>query len=84
MKDQQVITISTRPRAISDKYNQCDTPPPLDKLNAYRYVWSFKRLLAAVIFNIYNNNNFSTWDFMTLVINILQKESPIFQNKDHL
>ncbi|KAK2154668.1 hypothetical protein LSH36_261g03049 [Paralvinella palmiformis] len=35
-KDQQIITLATRPEAISEIYALCDAPPPLDKLNPYR------------------------------------------------
>ena len=36
IKDQQVITVQTRPRAMLEMYKQCDAPPPLTKLNPYR------------------------------------------------
>ena len=34
--DQQVVSRDTMPTAMMETYNQCDTPPPLDKLNIYR------------------------------------------------
>ena len=37
LKDQQIVTINTRPAAIQDTYLQCDAPPALDKLNPYRF-----------------------------------------------
>ena len=35
--DQQVVSKLTIPTAMADTYHQCDKPPPLDKLNCYRY-----------------------------------------------
>ena len=35
--DQQVVSRDTMPTAMLETYHQCDTPPPLDKLNVYRY-----------------------------------------------
>ncbi|XP_014482857.1 PREDICTED: wiskott-Aldrich syndrome protein family member 3 isoform X1 [Dinoponera quadriceps] len=34
--DQQVVSRDTMPTAMLETYHQCDTPPPLDKLNIYR------------------------------------------------
>ncbi|XP_017887138.1 wiskott-Aldrich syndrome protein family member 3 isoform X3 [Ceratina calcarata] len=34
--DQQVVSRDTMPTAMLETYHQCDTPPPLDKLNVYR------------------------------------------------
>uniref|UniRef100_A0A336LSH9 Wiskott-Aldrich syndrome protein family member n=1 Tax=Culicoides sonorensis TaxID=179676 RepID=A0A336LSH9_CULSO len=34
--DQQIFSRSTMPTAMLDTYQQCDKPPPLDKLNCYR------------------------------------------------
>lgn len=34
--DQQVVSRDTMPTAMLETYRQCDTPPPLDKLNIYR------------------------------------------------
>ncbi|XP_014207045.1 wiskott-Aldrich syndrome protein family member 3 isoform X2 [Copidosoma floridanum] len=34
--DQQVVSRDTMPTAMLETYQQCDTPPPLDKLNVYR------------------------------------------------
>ncbi|XP_066586132.1 actin-binding protein WASF3 isoform X2 [Prorops nasuta] len=34
--DQQVVSRDTMPTAMLETYKQCDTPPPLDKLNIYR------------------------------------------------
>ncbi|XP_044010093.1 wiskott-Aldrich syndrome protein family member 3 isoform X2 [Aphidius gifuensis] len=34
--DQQVVSRDTMPTAMLETYRQCDTPPPLDKLNVYR------------------------------------------------
>ncbi|XP_008212721.1 wiskott-Aldrich syndrome protein family member 3 isoform X1 [Nasonia vitripennis] len=34
--DQQVVSRDTMPTAMTETYHQCDTPPPLDKLNVYR------------------------------------------------
>ncbi|KAL7304107.1 wiskott-Aldrich syndrome protein family member 3 isoform X3 [Trichogramma pretiosum] len=34
--DQQVVSRDTMPTAMMETYHQCDTPPPLDKLNVYR------------------------------------------------
>lgn len=39
-KEQQVISRSTIPRSILEVYSKCDTPPALDKLNAFRYSWT--------------------------------------------
>jgi hypothetical protein len=36
IKDQQIITLATRPAAIQEAYNKCDSPPALEKLNTYR------------------------------------------------
>lgn len=36
--DQQVVSRDTMPTAMLETYRQCDTPPPLDKLNIYRYI----------------------------------------------
>lgn len=36
--DQEVVGRKTMPTAMLETYNQCDKPPPLDKLNPYRYV----------------------------------------------
>lgn len=38
--DQQVVARVTIPTAMADTYQQCDRPPPLDKLNVYRSVFS--------------------------------------------
>ncbi len=37
IKDQQIVTAASRPSAISEVYEQCDAPPPLDMLNPYRF-----------------------------------------------
>ena len=42
IKDQQAITITTRPQAIKDTYRNCNAPPPLDKLNPYRCVYNLR------------------------------------------
>ncbi|XP_065218853.1 actin-binding protein WASF3 [Planococcus citri] len=34
--DQQVVSRDTMPTAMLETYNQCDKPPPLNKLNPYR------------------------------------------------
>lgn len=34
--DQQIFSRSTMPTAMLETYQQCDKPPPLDKLNCYR------------------------------------------------
>uniref|UniRef100_U5EPY8 Wiskott-Aldrich syndrome protein family member n=1 Tax=Corethrella appendiculata TaxID=1370023 RepID=U5EPY8_9DIPT len=34
--DQQIFSRATMPTAMLETYNQCDKPPPLDKLNCYR------------------------------------------------
>ncbi|XP_058804941.1 actin-binding protein WASF3 isoform X2 [Phymastichus coffea] len=34
--DQQVVSRDTMPTAMLETYQQCDMPPPLDKLNVYR------------------------------------------------
>uniref|UniRef100_A0A8D9AYP9 Wiskott-Aldrich syndrome protein family member n=1 Tax=Cacopsylla melanoneura TaxID=428564 RepID=A0A8D9AYP9_9HEMI len=34
--DQEVVSRSTMPTAMLETYNQCDKPPPLDKLDQYR------------------------------------------------
>lgn len=34
--DQQVVSKESIPAAMLETYNQCDRPPPLDKLNRYR------------------------------------------------
>ena len=34
--DQQVVSRDTMPTTMLETYQQCDTPPPLDKLNRYR------------------------------------------------
>ncbi|XP_072155631.1 uncharacterized protein SCAR [Bemisia tabaci] len=34
--DQEVVGRKTMPTAMLETYNQCDKPPPLDKLNPYR------------------------------------------------
>ncbi|XP_047107423.1 wiskott-Aldrich syndrome protein family member 2 isoform X1 [Schistocerca piceifrons] len=34
--DQQVVSRDTMPTAMMEMYQQCDKPPPLDKLNQYR------------------------------------------------
>lgn len=39
--DQQVVSRDTMPTAMLETYHQCDTPPPLDKLNVYRYFTLF-------------------------------------------
>ena len=36
--DQQVVSRETMPKAMLEAYMACDKPPPLDKLNPYRYV----------------------------------------------
>ena len=36
--DQQVVSRDTMPKAMLEAYMACDKPPPLDKLNPYRYV----------------------------------------------
>lgn len=36
--DQQVVSRDTMPTAMLETYRQCDIPPPLDKLNVYRFV----------------------------------------------
>ena len=41
--DQQVVARDTMPKAMQEAYMACDKPPPLDKLNPYRY--SFTTLL---------------------------------------
>ena len=41
IKDQQIITLDTRPHAITESYNKCDRPPALAKLNPYRYDYTF-------------------------------------------
>jgi len=38
VKDQQVVSLATRPLAIGDTYHYCEPPPALQKLNPYRYV----------------------------------------------
>lgn len=38
IQDQQIATLESRPKAIVERYDQCDAPPPLDKLNPYRQV----------------------------------------------
>ena len=45
--DQQVVSKQTIPTAMSDTYHQCDRPPPLEKLNVYRYLL----LLFIIIIN---------------------------------
>ena len=35
--DQQVVSRETMPKAMLECYLACDKPPPLDKLNPYRY-----------------------------------------------
>ncbi len=35
--DQQVVSRETMPKAMLEAYMACDKPPPLDKLNPYRY-----------------------------------------------
>jgi len=35
--DQQVVSRDTMPSAMLEQYLQCDKPPPLQKLNPYRY-----------------------------------------------
>jgi len=35
--DQQVVSRDTMPTAMLETYNLCDQPPPLYKLNPYRY-----------------------------------------------
>ncbi len=35
--DQQVVSRETMPKAMLEVYMACDKPPPLDKLNPYRY-----------------------------------------------
>ena len=37
IKDQQVVTLATRPFAIKEIYLRCEPPPALQKLNPYRY-----------------------------------------------
>jgi hypothetical protein len=39
IKDQQVISLATRPLAITEVYRLCEPPPPLQKLNPYRFVF---------------------------------------------
>lgn len=36
--DQQVVSRDTMPTAMLETYDQCDKPPPLYKLNPYRFV----------------------------------------------
>lgn len=38
LKDQQIITFSTRPHCISAVYASCEPPPALQKLNSCRHV----------------------------------------------
>lgn len=38
VKEQQVISRLTIPMALIDNYNQCESPPALDKLNEFRWV----------------------------------------------
>ena len=35
--DQQVVSRDTMPKAMMEAYLACDKPPPLEKLNPYRY-----------------------------------------------
>jgi len=37
IKDQQVISLATRPLAIAETYHCTEPPPALQKLNPYRY-----------------------------------------------
>jgi len=37
VKDNQIVTVDTRPIAIAVTYQQCDTAPPLHKLNVFRW-----------------------------------------------
>jgi len=50
MFDQQVVSRHTMPTAMMETYKTCDTPPPLDKLNPYRYAtinrWSARHRLV--------------------------------------
>jgi len=38
IKDQQVISLATRPLAVAETYHRCEPPPALQKLNPYRCV----------------------------------------------
>ena len=38
IKDQQVISLATRPLAVAETYHRCEPPPALQKLNPYRSV----------------------------------------------
>lgn len=35
-KEQQILTLQSRPQAIAETYAECEPPPPLNKLDAYR------------------------------------------------
>jgi len=36
-KDQQIVTVDTRPLAVAVTLQQCDPAPPLHKLNVFRW-----------------------------------------------
>ena len=41
IKDQQIVSLASRSQAISEKYGECEPPPTLHKLDAYRYILAF-------------------------------------------
>jgi WAS protein family, member 3 len=49
--DQQVVARETMPSAMREQYLQCDKPPPLQKLNVYRYFLCDSSLNCAVLIN---------------------------------
>lgn len=60
--DQQVVSRDTMPTAMLETYHQCDTPPPLDKLNVYRYFSLFNYINIQLEFEvIFMKHNFQNY-----------------------
>lgn len=48
--DQAVVSRSTMPAAMAEMYRNCGKPPPLDKLNPYRFEFLFKFVCSLYCF----------------------------------
>lgn len=53
------------PTAMLETYHQCDTPPPLDKLNVYRYFRTFSIDQSLKRLNFYFDKG---WDRSKVVL----------------
>ena len=49
IKDQQVVSLATRPLAIAETYHRCEPPPALQKLNPYRQVSPLNSLIFILL-----------------------------------